>query len=593
MFSYGTARFLFLQMDMKQIVQNKRLRRCAVACALLAAALLACGPFLSGGVWHGSDLGYHLRRIENIAMGLADGRFPVRIQSDWLLGNGYAVGVFYGDILLYFPAALRLLGVPVTAAYDLYLFAVTLFTAAAAYYAVRRLAWPRMSALAAAVLYTLSAYRLCDVTDRAALGEYTALAFLPLAAAGLWRTLCPDSSRLPGWLLLVLGLSGVLQSHLLSFELTVFCLALAALVLARRTLARAALVRLAGAVGAFCALNAGFLVPLLDYYFTGRFQINQPGGVEPIQQNGAALGQLLGVGYALDAGQQQDLVKGMALTPGPALLLGALCAAGLAVRALLRRRPAGAAACLGLGAAGALGLALSSNLFPWDALYALGGAAERLIGSLQFPWRFLGPACLLLALAAAGGLALLRPRARAALAAVLCLLAAGSAAAQLQAYTAAAAPESYVRGTEEPFWPMSCGHYLPAENGPTDINRLQTEAVWADGIELRDFQKQGLTVQVTAANVSDVDAWVQLPLLWYRGYTARDTATGAALPVFCGENNAVGVWLAPGYSGSFTVDFREPWHWRAAEVLSLAVCAALGLCGARRCLRKRMDQKNG
>ena len=424
MFSYGTAQFLFLQMDMKQIVQNKRLRRCAVACALLAAALLACGPFLSGGVWHGSDLGYHLRRIENIAMGLADGRFPVRVQSDWLLGNGYAVGVFYGDILLYFPAALRLLGVPVTAAYDLYLFAVTLFTAAAAYYAVRRLAWPRMSALAAAVLYTLSAYRLCDVTDRAALGEYTALAFLPLAAAGLWRTLCPDSSRLPGWLLLVLGLSGVLQSHLLSFELTVLCLALAALVLARRTFARAALVRLAGAAGAFCALNAGFLVPLLDYYFTGKFQINQPGGVEPIQQNGAALGQLLGVGYALDAGQQQDLVKGMALTPGPALLLGALCAAGLTVRGLLRRRPAGAAACLGLGAAGAFGLALSSNLFPWDALYALGGAAERLIGSLQFPWRFLGPACLLLALAAAGGLALLRPRARAALAAVLCLLAA-------------------------------------------------------------------------------------------------------------------------------------------------------------------------
>ena len=86
------------------------LRRLLPWLGLLAAALLACGPFLSGGVWHGSDLGYHLRRIENIAMGLADGQFPVRIQSDWLLGNGYAVGVFYGDILPYFPAALRLLG---------------------------------------------------------------------------------------------------------------------------------------------------------------------------------------------------------------------------------------------------------------------------------------------------------------------------------------------------------------------------------------------------------------------------------------------------------------------------------------------------
>ena len=215
------------------------LRRLLPWLGLLAAALLACGPFLSGGVWHGSDLGYHLRRIENIAMGLADGQFPVRIQSDWLLGNGYAVGVFYGDLLLYAPALLRLAGVPVTIAYDLYLFAVTLLTAWGGYYAARRLALPRAAAFGAAALYTLAAYRLCDVTDRAALGEYTALAFLPLAAAGFWRTLHPDSARLPGAALLVLGLSGVLQSHLLSFEMTVLCLCAAALVLARATFRRA------------------------------------------------------------------------------------------------------------------------------------------------------------------------------------------------------------------------------------------------------------------------------------------------------------------------------------------------------------------
>ena len=329
------------------------LRRLLPWLGLLAAALLACGPFLSGGVWHGSDLGYHLRRIENIAMGLADRQFPVRIQSDWLLGNGYAVGVFYGDLLLYAPALLRLAGVPVTVAYDLYLFAVTLLTAWGGYYAARRLALPRAAAFGAAALYTLAAYRLCDVTDRAALGEYTALAFLPLAAAGFWRTLHPDAARLPGAALLVLGLSGVLQSHLLSFEMTVLCLCAAALVLARATFRRAALLRLTGAAGAFCLLNAGFLVPLLDYYLTGKFQINQPGGVEPIQQNGAALGQLLGVGYTLAAGQQQDLVADMALTPGPALLLGAALAAGAAVWQLVRRR-AGmpAAACLGAVAAG-------------------------------------------------------------------------------------------------------------------------------------------------------------------------------------------------------------------------------------------------
>lgn len=559
------------------------LRRLLPWLGLLAAALLACGPFLSGGVWHGSDLGYHLRRIENIAMGLADGQFPVRIQSDWLLGNGYAVGVFYGDLLLYAPALLRLAGVPVTVAYDLYLLAVTLLTAWGGYYAARRLALPRAAAFGTAALYILAAYRLCDVTDRAALGEYTALAFLPLAAAGFWRTLHPDAARLPGAALLVLGLSGVLQSHLLSFEMTVLCLCGAALVLARATFRRAALLRLTGAAGAFCLLNAGFLVPLLDYYLTGKFQINQPGGVEPIQQNGAALGQLLGVGYTLAAGQQQDLVADMALTPGPALLLGAAMAAGAAVWQLVRRR-AGmpAAACLGAVAAGAFCLALSSNLFPWDALYALGGTARRLVGSLQFPWRFLGPACLLLAGAVGAGLALLPGRGRAAVTAALCLLAAVNAGAQLQQYTATATPESYYRGTEEPFWPMSCGHYLPAENGPTDTAALLTAPVWADGIQLTAFDKQGTRVTVTAANTSDVDAWVRLPLLWYKGYTARDAATGEALALSCGENNTVTVTLAPGYSGSFTVSFREPWYWRAAEALSLlTVLAGAGWLAVR------------
>lgn len=110
--------------------------------------------------------------------------------------------------------------------------------------------------------------------------------------------------------------------------MTVLLLALAALLCARQVFSRAAFGRLAGAAGVFCALNAGFLLPLLDYYLTGKFAINQPGGVEPIQANGAALGQLLGLPYTLASGQQAELVQGMALTPGPALLLGALAAAG-------------------------------------------------------------------------------------------------------------------------------------------------------------------------------------------------------------------------------------------------------------------------
>lgn len=556
---------------------------------LAAAALLACAPFLGGGLYHGSDLGYHLRRIENIAIGLSRGVFPVRVQSDWLSGYGYAVGVFYGDALLYFPAALRLVGLPVTWCYGLYLLGVTLLTAWGGYWCGRRLGAPRTAALAGAALYTLSAYRLCDVTTRAALGEYTALAFLPLVACGFWQTLCPPAaarqpaSRLPGWGLLVLGLSGVLQSHLLSFEMTVLCLCAAALVLARYTFRKAALARLCGAAGAFCLLNAGYLVPLFDYYFTGKFQINQPGGTEAIQANGALWGQLLGLPYAATGPQQADLVQNMALTPGTALLLGAALALGLAVVALVRRR-GGLLPLLCLGAS-ALLVWMSSNTFPWDALYALGGAAQSTVGSLQFPWRFLGPATLFLALGLGAGLALLPHRAlRAGLGAALCLLGAWAARDQLAAYAASAAPESYFCGTEEPFWEKTCGHYLPAENGAVALNDLPTGPVWDDGITLGSYAKGGTTITFAAQNTSDVTASVRLPLLWYKGYTADNIdASGSAPAVTCGRNNSVTVQLPAGYSGTVQVSYQEPWSWRAAELASaLAAVAALALLLRRR-----------
>lgn len=563
-----------------------KIKPLCIVLVLLAAALLAAWPFLGGGVYHGSDLGYHLRRIENIAIGLANRQFPVRIESDWLSGYGYAVGVFYGDILLYFPALLRLLGLPVTWCYGLYLFAVNALTALGGYCCVKRLGGQRSVALCFAVLYTLSAYRLCNATTRAALGEYTAMAFLPLVACGFWQCLVPPAKkyRIPAWALLVLGLSGVLQSHLLSFEMTVALLVLAALVLARYTFQKAALARVLGAAGVFCALNAGFLVPLLDYYFTGKFQINQPGGTEAIQQNGALWGQLLGLDYLATGAQQADLVQNMALTPGTALLLGGLLALGAAVYAFVRRKKGGLAV-LALCAAGASALVLSSNTFPWDALYGLGRAAQNLIGSLQFPWRFLGPATLFLALAACGGLALLPGKKwRTALALALCAVAFAGGVRQMVQYTRTAAPETYFYGTEEPFWEKTCGHYLPAGNGPVDLNDLPTGPIWGGGIELTAYAKNGTTATFTAQNTAGEMAEVRLPLLYYKGYRAS-TAAGA-LPVVCGENNTVTVQLPDGFHGEVTVQFSEPWVWRGAEAVSLLTALTLLTLGAL-ALRRR------
>lgn len=527
----------------------------ALCLALLAlAALLVTLPFAGGTLPHGSDLGYHARRIENIAIGLANRQFPVRIQSDWVGGAGYATGVFYGDLFLYFPAVLRLLGVPITAAYGAYLALCNLLTAWGFYGCTRRLGAGRTAAVCGGVLYTLSAYRICDLTDRAALGEFTALAFLPLVACGFWLTV--QKAR-GGRTLLVVGLSGVLQSHLLSFEMTVLLLAMAALPFLRRSF-----VRFAQAAGVFCLLNAGYLVPLFDYYFTGKFQINQPAGTEPIQQNGAILGQLLGLPYTVAAGQQQDLVQNMALTPGPALLVGALAAAVVLASA---RKPA-----LWLAVGGAAALWMSGNFFPWDALYQ---AAPRVVGSLQFPWRFLGPATLLLALAVTAGVDTVRrhQKGRAAAccaAAVLCAVSFCCARNQQNDYLARAQRYDWVCGTEEPYWEQGCGHYLPAGNGPTVLSQLPAGPVWSDGVTLENYAKTGTTVTLDVTSGTD-GGWVRLPLLWYKGYRV----TQGAGTVACGPNNVVLLELLPSWAGTVTVAFAEPWYWRLAELVSLAALA--------------------
>jgi len=69
---------------------------------------------------------------------------------------------------------------------------------------------------------------------------------------------------------------------------------------------------------------------------------------------------------------------------------------------------------------------------------------------------------------------------------------------------------------------------------------------------------------------------VDVPLLFYKGYQARDTNSGESLMITQGENGKVRVTLPAGYAGAFSVSFVSPWYWRAAEIISLLCVLVLG-----------------
>ncbi|HBA46969.1 MAG TPA: hypothetical protein DCZ91_04055, partial [Lachnospiraceae bacterium] len=141
-------------------------KKCVWAILFLAWLFSSLPCMVDYNLW-GDDWGFHLLRVEGLISGLADGQFPVRIQGNWLRGYGYAVSVFYSDLFLVIPMLFRLIGFPVATSWNLFLAVINGATLLIAWQCFRRCFRNETAGAAAAVLYTLSAYRLYNLYSRA------------------------------------------------------------------------------------------------------------------------------------------------------------------------------------------------------------------------------------------------------------------------------------------------------------------------------------------------------------------------------------------------------------------------------------------
>lgn len=262
---------------------------CACLWVLCAVAVLTCAPAMTNsGALQGADWSFHLSRIEGIAQGLREGQFPVRVYSIAKDGYGYAPSLFYGELLLYFPAVLRLLGMSVQGAYHTYLLALQLLTAGIAFFSLRQIFRHNKTALVGSVLYMLSTYHLYKIYWLSAVGEYTAMAFLPLIPAALYelygerpltrkrlRRACAE---------LVAAFGMLLQVHLLSLEMAVLATAVFCLMRFRRTFSKAVFFTWLKAAVLTVLLNLWFLVPFLTLMLSGDYNNMYTGSAEKYRQ---------------------------------------------------------------------------------------------------------------------------------------------------------------------------------------------------------------------------------------------------------------------------------------------------------------------
>lgn len=108
--------FLLFLLDVLLYLRQRRVfdrmpeKERSVLFGLVCVWFISSLPLFVNYMVRGYDFEFHMMRIEGLAKGLMSGQFPVKLQPGWMNGYGYPVSVMYGDLLLYLPALLRILG---------------------------------------------------------------------------------------------------------------------------------------------------------------------------------------------------------------------------------------------------------------------------------------------------------------------------------------------------------------------------------------------------------------------------------------------------------------------------------------------------
>lgn len=551
-----------------------------------AFILMSVPCMVDYNIW-GDDWGFHLLRIEGLISGFQDGQFPVRIQGNWLRGYGYAVSVFYSDLFLLIPALFRIIGFTVSTSFRMFLIVINLATLVIAYQCFTRVLRNRWAGAVSAILYCISSYRIHNIYMRAALGETLAMVFLPLIFYGLHRIFTGDH-RQPeyrrSWLPLTLGLSGVIQSHVLTCEMLAFCILLLCLLMIRKLFIKEIFWELCKAAVMTLVLNLWYLVPFLDYYLNEKFNIGnlETMAFSQIQPWGIFPAHLLFAFYGGGTRGGTE-VFGMnwtgAFSIGPALMAVVLIwfylefvkdmgRSGFTERKLGR---------LMFGYT-LMFFVITSCYFPWNWLQKQSRLLETLITSLQFPYRFLSIGCLTSSVLAGVLLLYLREHGRwvSFHQAVILLLV---SALFFHVYQTdnllnnRGIARVYNRQSLGTIY-VSNGEYLPYR---ADISLMHRDHVLGgEGVSVTDYEKASDTMHMEVSVINEgPESYVELPILYYRGYAAKDLNTGQSLRVQAGDNSVVRVMLPANYQGKFRVAFQEPVSWRVAEGMS---AAAIGGC---------------
>lgn len=197
------------------IIANKKFRFVFSCFAIIMSISYIVLP----GFIEGHDIYDRLSHIQALTNEIKNGTFPVYIFSDYLSGYGLGMGLVYTDFFYYIPAFLHVVGVPLLLSYKILIIIIVFSTYFSMLFCTKKITKSIDVSIMISSLYVLSSYFLNDLYIRADIGENLAMIFIPFILLGLYEIIFSDNDK--GYYLTI-GLVGVYISHILSCYLCIF-----------------------------------------------------------------------------------------------------------------------------------------------------------------------------------------------------------------------------------------------------------------------------------------------------------------------------------------------------------------------------------
>lgn len=267
--------------------KNYLLKNLGIIISFAFFSCLFVYPFLkTGHFFLGDDIAYHFNRINELVYDIRHGNWYPYFYSHNFDKVNFPLGIFYPQItLIPFAVLVIVTGSYVKGIYFTY--ALIMFVALCLTFIVsKKVTKDNISSFFTAVIYGFSLYFSLNAYTRFDVGEFIAMAFLPLVLYGFYATLCGNYHD---WPYLAFGLSFVMLTHVLSTFIDVLFMFIVFIGLIWQAKdKKKRIISFIKSVGVFLCSSAIFLIPFIEQELFQKF--NKP---NPTELGGTPLDKII------------------------------------------------------------------------------------------------------------------------------------------------------------------------------------------------------------------------------------------------------------------------------------------------------------